>query len=143
MAYQQYKFNFYLNARHAIYINGKQGQHHPHTWQISLYVVKVTDRFVMFNKVERAVEDLMAELQDIDINDHTMFANINPTLENITEVLFQNIQKKLSELGWLAYTMEVSETPTRSYIVSLGESDFQGVDDETLRVNRIIEKSFQ
>ena len=40
MRYQQYKFKFYMDARHAIYIGGKLGEVHPHTWEIALHVVK-------------------------------------------------------------------------------------------------------
>lgn len=40
MRYQQYKFKFYMDARHAIYIGGKLGEVHPHTWEIVLHVVK-------------------------------------------------------------------------------------------------------
>ena len=29
MRYQQYKFKFYMDARHAIYIGGKLGEVHP------------------------------------------------------------------------------------------------------------------
>ena len=34
MRYSQYRFSFYLNASHAIYINGELGDSHPHTWEI-------------------------------------------------------------------------------------------------------------
>lgn len=142
MAYQQYKFSFYLNARHAIYINGRLGEHHPHTWQISLYVIKVTQGFVMFNQVEKAVEEFMSQFQDHDLNETALFENINPTLENISELLFDKIQEILNELGWLAYTIEVSETPTRSYIISMGERNVEGLDEEEASINRILEESF-
>lgn len=142
MAYQQYKFSFYLNARHAITINGKLGAHHPHTWQIALYVLNVTDHFVMFNQVEKAVDNFMAHLQDQDLNQSEIFKNINPTLENMAELLFEKFQELLSELGWLAYTIEISETPTRSYILSLGDSDIEGLDEHEMRINRIIDRAF-
>ena len=48
MRYKQYKFKFYLNARHAIYRDGVMGQVHPHTWEITLNVIKGRDEFVEF-----------------------------------------------------------------------------------------------
>ena len=45
MRYQQYKFKFYMDARHAIYIGGKLGEVHPHTWEIVLHVVKGKENF--------------------------------------------------------------------------------------------------
>ena len=36
--YRDYRIKVYLNARHYIFINGKQGQTHPHTWEFVLYM---------------------------------------------------------------------------------------------------------
>lgn len=143
MAHRQYKFSFYLNANHAIYINGKQGQHHPHTWQISLYVVKITEAFVMFHQVERAVEEFFSQYQDQDINQCDPFQDVNPTLENMSEIFFERIQEVLNKLGWMAFTMEVSETPARSYILTLGENENSGLDkQQDEQIERIIERAF-
>ena len=43
MRFRQYKFKFYLNARHGIYKNGLMGEIHPHTWEIVINVVKGRD----------------------------------------------------------------------------------------------------
>ena len=34
-----YHYKFYLNANHAIYLNGQLGQIHPHTWEFSFEVI--------------------------------------------------------------------------------------------------------
>ena len=54
MRYQQYKFKFYMDARHAIYIGGKLGEVHPHTWEIVLHVVKGKENFEPFHILEKA-----------------------------------------------------------------------------------------
>lgn len=46
MRFRQYKFKFYLNARHGIYKNGVLGEVHPHTWEIVINVVKGRDETV-------------------------------------------------------------------------------------------------
>ena len=123
MKYSQYKYNFYLNASHSIYIDGLQGERHPHTWEISLYVVNYKDTFVMFNQVEKTIEDYLMQFQEKYINDCPVFHTINPTLENIAHCFMNELQTLLHPLNWIIFTMEISETPSRSYIISNVENN--------------------
>ena len=115
----QYKFNFYLNASHAIYIDGTRGEVHPHTWEIVLHVAKMSSGLVLFNQVEKKVEEFLRRYQSRIINDFEPFTTINPTLENLTEFLLDSLQKELNPLGWMIFMIEVSETPARTYVMSL------------------------
>lgn len=123
MKFEQYKFKFYLNARHAIQIAGKLGQIHPHTWEISIITLKLSDKFISFNDVEKIVDDIFHVYQDRFINEIAPFDQINPTLENICEVFKDKIHDVLEANGWELLKIEVSETPARSYVISLTEDD--------------------
>lgn len=112
-----YRFKFYLNASHAIYSNGVIGQNHPHTWEITLDVIKARQDFVQFDVVEKAVEHYFNKYQDGNLNKIPPFDAVNPTLENITNYFKQNLFNILAEKGWLLIKIEVSETPARSYII--------------------------
>ena len=117
MKYSHYKFKFYLNANHAIYLAGVLGQNHPHTWEITLDTVKVSNDFIQFDFIEKSVEKFFADFQDSDINKIEPFTVMNPTLENICGFLKTELEKLLGNHGWLLSRIEVSETPTRSYII--------------------------
>ena len=119
MKYDKYKFKFYLNARHAIYINGVLGQSHPHTWEFSLDILKVWEKFVQFNDVEKAIEELLSKYQNNFINEIEPFTRVNPTLENICEYFKETLKKMLVDIGWVLMVIEISETPSRSYIIDL------------------------
>lgn len=119
MRYKQYKFKFYLNARHAIYREGVMGQVHPHTWEITLNVVKGRDEFVEFYVLERKVEEFMEKFQDRLLNEIEPFDVINPTLENCCEYFKERLVEILNKEGWIFLMMEMSETPARSYVISL------------------------
>lgn len=123
MLYSQYRFSFYLNATHAIYIDGKLGAAHPHTWEIILHTVNGSDGFVMFNDVEKKIEGFLEKYQNKFINDFSPFNTLNPTLEHITRFLLERLQKVLDPMGWLIFTIEVSETPARSYVISTVENN--------------------
>ena len=119
MRYQQYKFKFYLNARHGIYINGKLGQAHPHTWEIILHVVKGKDQFVQFDSLEKTVEQFMEPYQNRLLNEIPPFDMINPTLENCAHYFKDRLQEILNREGWIFLRMEMSESPARSYVISM------------------------
>lgn len=119
MKYSQYKFKFYLNANHAIYLGGVLGQNHPHTWEIQLDTIKVKDDFIQFDTIEKLVEKYIMSFQDIDINKVEPFNIINPTLENICVYFKTKLGEILNTNGWLLTKIEISETPSRSYIIDL------------------------
>jgi len=119
LKYDKYKFKFYLNASHSIYINGVLGQSHPHTWEFTLDVLKVWEDFVQFNDVEKAIEELLSKYQNNYINEIDPFTKMNPTLENICEYFKETLKKLLMDIGWILMIIEISETPSRSYIIDL------------------------
>lgn len=121
MKYSRYNFKFYLNASHAIYLNGILGQSHPHTWEISLDTIKVRDDFIQFDFIEKQIEKYLASFQDADINKTPPFDVTNPTLENICSYLKDELGNLLKSSGWLLTKIEISETPSRSYIIDLSD----------------------
>lgn len=132
--YSQYKFKFYLNASHSIYINGVHGERHPHTWEISIHVLKMRDEFIMFNYIEKHIEELLAVYQDKFINDVEPFNTLNPTLENICTYFKDKLRDLLNREGWILLLIQISETPTRSYIINLfNEESDTNVDDGDLQ----------
>ncbi len=142
MRYSQYKFNFYLNASHAIYINGKLGASHPHTWEIVIRTIKSQKEFVMFNEVENTIEEFLGKYQNRYINDFEPFDAMNPTLENITSYFLEQLELLLEPLGWIVFHIEVSETPTRSYVISRVENNIVSDLQQKNRVEDIIDSAF-
>lgn len=121
MKYSQYRFKFYINASHAIYIDGVLGQAHPHTWEIMLYTLKMREDFIAFDAIEKQIERYLQQFQDKYINQIEPFTTINPTLENIARYLKEELQKLLFEKKWLLLSIEVGETPSRSYIIDISD----------------------
>lgn len=121
MKYSEYKFKFYLNANHAIYLAGNKGQNHPHTWEITLDTLNIRNDFVQFDVIEKSVEKFFSEWQDKDINTIPPFDVLNPTLENLCLYFKDEMNRLLGEKGWLLRRIEMSETPARSYIIDLSD----------------------
>ena len=97
------------------------GQSHPHTWEVVLCVMRIADNFVMFNEIEKMCEEFLLSYQDVFINTVQPFTTINPTLENICGYFKEKIQNMLYEKGWLLLSIELSETPSRAYMISVSD----------------------
>ena len=135
-----YKFKFYLNASHSIYINGNQGKRHPHTWEITIHMLKLRNEFIEFSYIETQIEDLLSVFQDKFLNEIQPFNTINPTLENISIYLKDEFCNLLNRENWILLYFEVSETPTRSYVINLkNEQNDLSVKDGGIQQKRCLE----
>lgn len=114
----EYRFKFYLNASHSIIINGKQGEVHPHTWEMTLDILVERKDFMEFNVYERVAQDFFSQYQDKTMNEIQPFDTVVPTLENLVDYFGSEIRKRIREVGGELTRIEGSETPTRSYVVS-------------------------
>ena len=125
MLYKQYKYKFYLNINHAVVIDGKRGQIHSHTWEISMSISLDDGKFLRFNEIEKEIKDMLGKFQDKYINEVPPFNKITPTLENVCNYLYDVMSVSLKKKGWLLLSMEMSETPARVYQLSgISTDDF-------------------
>ncbi len=116
--YKQYKMKFYLNMNHFIEWNGKKGEIHPHTWEIIISVVSEQEKITLFASLEKKVEQIIEQYQDKLLNECDPFDKLMPTVENAAMYFFRLIQEHIIEDGWVLLMLELSETPTRSYIIN-------------------------
>lgn len=116
--YREYRLKSYLNMNHYIIINGIQGQTHPHTWEFVITMLVDGDEFVEFCIFENLIEQYLARYQNRILNTVEPFDVLVPTIENVTDHFNEELQELLGEFGGTLVSVEGSETPTRSYIVS-------------------------
>lgn len=138
--YKQYKFKFYLNMNHYIKLGGKQGEVHPHTWEIMLSVLSDNAEMTLFANIEKKIDQIMDRYQDKLLNECEPFDKIVPTVENAAKYFFRLIQDEIIQDGWIVLMLELSETPTRSYIInalfdedSIWDDWYERLSEENLR----------
>ncbi|PKM56709.1 MAG: hypothetical protein CVU98_09860 [Firmicutes bacterium HGW-Firmicutes-3] len=125
MITRQYRFKFFLNARHALEINNIKSIH-PHTWEIAIYLVKESEEFVQFTHLEERIINHLKKYESKTLNDVSPFDELPPTLEIIGEVLFEQISELLKEAYWRISSIEISETAARSYTINDSTYNFRG-----------------
>lgn len=118
LLYREYCLKSYLNMSHYIIIDGRQGQTHPHTWEFITTIVVARDDFVEFRTFEELIEQYLEKYQDKILNTIEPFDTIVPTIENVTDYFDDELQELLHQNGCELISLEGSETPTRSYIIS-------------------------
>lgn len=133
MLIYQYKYKFYLNASHFIMIKNKKGEAHSHCFEIIVDIALVGENsFLEFNKVEKRIGDILFPYQDRLVNEVDPFDRINPTLENMCGYFEGRIFNELKSHGLLLLTIEMSETPTRSYVINVAKDKVErGIKDIT------------
>lgn len=109
-----YKYRKKLNISHSI-----EGHNiHMHTLDIEVVVREKNKSFSLFNDNERRVSECIEQYSGKYINDLEDFKDNDATIEDIGYVLFNQIKEILKDTKFDLYTVAVSETPARQYIVS-------------------------
>lgn len=112
-----YKFKFYMNSTHRTMFDGKLGASHPHTWEILINIGQFDQQVFQFNEVEAHIKNFINQYEGKSLNELHPFDKINPTMENISKVFYSEIEKLLNKSGWELITMELSENPSRTYVI--------------------------
>ena len=115
MENETYRLTFFLNATHAVIIDGKRSSVHPHTFEINCHVR--SRKFVAFDIMEDNINQILNQLNNQYLNELEAFQNTVPTLENLTRLLYRAINVNLESVGCRLIKLEVSESPVRSFII--------------------------
>ncbi|MDG2542435.1 6-carboxytetrahydropterin synthase [Lactiplantibacillus plantarum] len=115
-----YKIKSYVNASHAVRWATGSGKKHTHTWEI-VCELHTVDAMVAFYDIEKNLHQALDELSGKFLNDLPEFKTVNPTVENVTEYLFTKIDKTLRDNGAQLLRIEVSDSSTRAYCISVTE----------------------
>ncbi len=114
MRFKGYKFSFRINASHKTNDNAEHS--HSHTFEIALFIKPEHD-FQAFYEVETLINEQINRYSGKCFNDIPPFDSINPTVENIGNIFFDDIYTKIAAYGFCLFQLNISETPNRIYSV--------------------------
>jgi len=114
-----YRFKFYINARHSVTFNDKTSNIHPHTWEVAISFGSRTTDMVNFSQFEKELDKYFANYEGKYLNELEEFLDVNPTMENIGKILYKDIKKLFDKKDLYFKTVEISENPTRTYIIEV------------------------
>jgi len=120
---RSYKIKSYVNASHAIRWESGTGKKHNHTWEI-VCELHVFEGMVSFFDIGKSLNKAIGALSGQYLNDLPEFKTVNPTVENVTEYLFDQIDGILRQNNAVLLRIEVSDSPTRSFCIDVTERKF-------------------
>jgi len=87
---------------------------HGHNWNVKVTVrARELDDLGMgvdFRVIKKAVARVMDDLDHCDLNDHKAFRDKNPSSENISVYIFEQLAGELSDERYDLYSIQVGET---------------------------------
>ena len=120
-----YVIRTYLNASHAMRWPDQLGQRHPHTWEIICQIKKRdVKKFIKFNQMEDQISAALQPFQNQFLNKIAPFDHVNPSLENLTDYFFDQINAQLESIDCVLLQLQLGESPTRFYRIDAAESGF-------------------
>lgn len=124
---RMYRMKFYLNASHFIITDGNPGETHSHCFELILNIAPAGNDEIRFFLLEKHIDNILGAYQDKVLNLLPPFDRINPTVENLCIVFSDMIKTEIAQYNVLVTTVQMSETPTRSFIVDSIEMDIEEI----------------
>lgn len=94
---------------------GKCAGIHGHTWQVEAKVqgndLDRTGMLVDFSIIKKYLRSITDRLDHVLLNDLTVFREMNPTAENISRFIYQEMTKALEDLPVKVSAVTVWESP--------------------------------
>ncbi|BEP27792.1 6-pyruvoyl-tetrahydropterin synthase-related protein [Helicovermis profundi] len=140
MLSRSYKFKFYLNAKHFLYIDNKKSLVHPHTWELTFFLVKENTEFIQFTDLEKIISNYLLKYESRIINEVKPFDSIVPTMEAIGEIIYTDISKSIQKYSFSLLKLEISENSARTYIINNEMHNFKGFNPIKEELNDLNQK---
>lgn len=112
-----YRFKFYINAKHSVNFGDTVSPIHPHTWETVIYLKVKETAFINFTKFEKELEKYFETYEGQYLNTLEAFKEHHPTMEYIGLVFYHDLLALLKGEDISLHRIEISENPTRTYII--------------------------
>jgi len=116
LKFEGYKYKFRLNISHGL--NSETTKEHHHTIEITLYIDDRKKDFESYTEVEKMVDRYLIKYSGKYLNETPPFTKIDSTIENIGKEFYKQIKSIASDNSYNLISLEISEIPTRVYVVS-------------------------
>lgn len=120
---RSYKNSYRINIEHNL--DNAKGSRHGHTLEIILIIEHPAAAFFLsYPELDETVHHYLDEYDAKYLNEMKRFDSLPPTLENLGDILFEELNLLLRAKGLHLIALEISETPLRVYIVSAPSTGF-------------------
>ncbi|MCP3905503.1 MAG: 6-carboxytetrahydropterin synthase [Planctomycetes bacterium] len=105
-------------AAHALVIAGQREPVHGHNWHVTLVVagdaLDGDGLLCDFHLLERELDDVLAPLDNADLNATPPFDEVNPTAEHVARHIAEQMRRRLAACGETSHVHVVSASVTEA-----------------------------
>ena len=111
-----YKWQFHFNAMHNLTPEKEEGKH-THSFLVILWM-EITDMDIeKQNQCEKELKKYLGQYNGKYLNELVQFQEKIPTVENICETLFYDMEKIASAYGMEQIRIEVGDSPVALFVM--------------------------
>lgn len=114
--HEAYSYRVTFNAMHNIVIDNP-AKMHAHTFRVGMYAIKRQNKQSDFLNNEKLLQAYFSQYRGIRLNELHRFRDIVPTLENMAEVFYEDLQELFFENGMELLTLDMGDSPIYTYSI--------------------------
>ena len=114
----EYRYKFDINISHSNESTFEKKHIHSHNISITVFVINNEQEFILYDEIEDTIKSYIEQFNKRYINGIKPFDKIIPTIENIGMEFYRNLKIILGENNYILTRLEISEIPTRTYIIN-------------------------
>ena len=108
--------DIFFNAHHFVVINGKAGPEHSHSYRLQVKCSSLMQ--ALNNQLREKMKQVVSAYNNQLLNELPPFKGLQPTTENLTGVLFQQLDRSFLGLPVRLLEITVWESPTEGVTVA-------------------------
>ncbi len=114
---------------------------HAHTFELTLFIEVKKENFYLYDEIESVVYDCLMPYEYKELEEVEPFDQIEATLENMGNVFFSKLDIALEAFSFHLIKLEISETPSRVYIVSPYDKRLDNEETKRLLIENILTRA--
>lgn len=128
MGFKGHKYKFTINSSHSLSSTNEKTNIHFHTFEITLFIEHRSENFMLYENVEEDIYKYLSRYSNVYINEISPFDRIEPSIENMGYEFYSNIKEILNKKQLDLFKLEISEVPTRIFIVRDAEMELSSLE---------------
>ena len=112
--HEAYLYHVTFNAMHNLVVNDPKRMH-AHTFCVGIYTIEKQEDHPVFLSSEKILDKYFERYKGIRLNEVPPFIQIVPTLENMGDVFYKDLQPVFEKNGMQLLLLEIGDSPISAY----------------------------
>ncbi len=139
MGFKGYKLKHKLIVLQSFQDREEPSSVYAKSFEITLYISSIRSDVIRFDEMERMITRTLGRYSEKNIDQISPFNELEPTLENMGNVLYQLIKQDLARINTSLDMMDISESPVKTYVVNdANTNEWLLIGDKKIKISSLI-----